>query len=194
MEPEGSLLCSQEPATCPYPEPNEFQSIRPIPRPFVTFRNMFLFLRWGVVSPPPNPQAGGPPLVGCPRLLIQYIRSYPPCLEAFSMFELHGDPLFVCCKYMSVYYFFRFTHFVHSYGKIRNTKCRGRLVSSHIWEVRGSNLGPETGYNDRNFSWFSSIPPGTCRDSTLIRPYRFLPYFSFSLLSINHPVIRLCAV
>jgi hypothetical protein len=26
----------------------------------VTFRNMFLFLRWGVVSPPPNPQAGVP--------------------------------------------------------------------------------------------------------------------------------------
>jgi hypothetical protein len=23
MEPEGSLLCSQEPATCPYPESNE---------------------------------------------------------------------------------------------------------------------------------------------------------------------------
>jgi hypothetical protein len=23
MEPEGSLLCSQEPATCPYPEPKE---------------------------------------------------------------------------------------------------------------------------------------------------------------------------
>ena len=37
---------------------------------------------WGVVSTLPNPQAGGPPLVGCPRLLIQYIRSYPPCLEA----------------------------------------------------------------------------------------------------------------
>ncbi|KAJ4426046.1 hypothetical protein ANN_27673 [Periplaneta americana] len=27
-------------------------------------------------------QAGGPPLIGCPRLLIQYIRSYPPYLEA----------------------------------------------------------------------------------------------------------------
>jgi hypothetical protein len=52
--------------------------------PFVTFRNMFLFLRWEVVSPPPNPQAGGPPLAGCPRLLIQYIRSYAPYLEAFS--------------------------------------------------------------------------------------------------------------
>jgi hypothetical protein len=31
-----------------------------------------------VCSPTPNPQAGGPLLVGCPRLLIQYIRSYPP--------------------------------------------------------------------------------------------------------------------
>jgi hypothetical protein len=37
-----------------------------------------LFLRWGVVSPTPSPQAGGPPLVGCPRLIIQYIRSWPP--------------------------------------------------------------------------------------------------------------------
>jgi hypothetical protein len=38
----------------------------------------------GVVSPPPNPQAGRLPPVGCPRLLIQYIRSYPPYLEAVS--------------------------------------------------------------------------------------------------------------
>jgi hypothetical protein len=36
-----------------------------------------------VVSPTPNPQAGGPPLVSCPRLLIQYSRRYPPYLEAF---------------------------------------------------------------------------------------------------------------
>jgi hypothetical protein len=34
-----------------------------------------LFLRWGVVSPTPNPQDGGPPLVGYLRLLIHYIRS-----------------------------------------------------------------------------------------------------------------------
>jgi hypothetical protein len=31
-----------------------------------------------------NPQFGRPPLVGCPRLLIQYIRSNPPYLEAVS--------------------------------------------------------------------------------------------------------------
>jgi hypothetical protein len=30
----------------------------------------------------PNPQAGGPPFAGCLRLHIQYIRSYPPYLEA----------------------------------------------------------------------------------------------------------------
>jgi hypothetical protein len=38
----------------------------------------------GVVSPQPNPQAGVQPLVGCPRLFIQYIRSYPPYLETVS--------------------------------------------------------------------------------------------------------------
>ena len=41
------------------------------------FLNMNV-LQGGVVSTSPNPQAGGPPLVGCPRLLIQFIRSYPP--------------------------------------------------------------------------------------------------------------------
>jgi hypothetical protein len=29
----------------------------------------------GIVIPTPNPQAGGPPLVVCPRQLIQCIRS-----------------------------------------------------------------------------------------------------------------------
>jgi hypothetical protein len=38
----------------------------------------------GVVSPPPNPQAGGTPTVGCPRLRIQYIRRYRPYPEAVS--------------------------------------------------------------------------------------------------------------
>ena len=32
---------------------------------------------------PRNPQAGGPPLVCCLRLLIQYIRSYPQYLKPF---------------------------------------------------------------------------------------------------------------
>jgi hypothetical protein len=36
------------------------------------------------VSPPHNLQAGGQPLVGYPRLIIQHIRSRPPYLEAVS--------------------------------------------------------------------------------------------------------------
>jgi hypothetical protein len=35
-----------------------------------------LFLRWEVVKPTPNTQAGGPPLVGCPRLCVQYVSMY----------------------------------------------------------------------------------------------------------------------
>ena len=42
-------------------------------------------LQGGVVSTSPNPPhpAGGPPLVGCPRMLIQFIRSYPPYRRPF---------------------------------------------------------------------------------------------------------------
>jgi hypothetical protein len=41
------------------------------------FVTSFIFLHWAF-SPTPNPQAGRSPLVGCPRMLIQYIRSYLP--------------------------------------------------------------------------------------------------------------------
>jgi hypothetical protein len=45
-----------------------FQTLSPSPMSCVTFRNM-LSLRWRVVSPPPNVQTGGLPLVRCLRLL-----------------------------------------------------------------------------------------------------------------------------
>jgi hypothetical protein len=38
----------------------------------------------GSLAPPLNTQAGGLPPVGCLRLLLQYIRSYPPYLQAVS--------------------------------------------------------------------------------------------------------------
>ena len=82
------------------------------PLPHV-FLNMNV-LQGGVVSTSPNPQAGGPPLVDCPRLLIQFIHSYPPYQRPFVYPQpedapCHGnrDPLhgifikygskFVCC-------------------------------------------------------------------------------------------------
>ena len=39
-------------------------------------------------APRPTLQTGGPPLVDCRRLPIQYIRSYPPYLRPF----LHPQP------------------------------------------------------------------------------------------------------
>jgi hypothetical protein len=57
------------------------------------FRNKGL-LRREVVSTSPNPQAGEPPRVGCPRLLIQYIRSYPPNWRPF----LHPQPEDAPCR------------------------------------------------------------------------------------------------
>jgi len=53
-------------------------------------------LQGGIVSTSPNPQAGGPHLVSCPRLLIQFIRSYPPYRRPFLYPQpedapCHGD-------------------------------------------------------------------------------------------------------
>jgi len=50
------------------------------------------FSRGGVVSTSPNPQAGGPPLVGCPRLFIQYIRSYTPYRRPFLYLQTEDAP------------------------------------------------------------------------------------------------------
>ena len=89
MEPGDSSQHSQMPATSTYPEPDRsnlksYQNINPVPRlPVWTFHNQILFF-YGeeLLAPRPTHQAGGPPLVGCPRLLIQYIRSCPSILEA----------------------------------------------------------------------------------------------------------------
>jgi hypothetical protein len=58
------------------------QRIRPSTRPCKTLRNNMLFHGTELLAPYPTPKAGGPPLVGCLRLLIHYIRSYPPYIEA----------------------------------------------------------------------------------------------------------------
>ena len=46
-----------------------YRMVSPAPRLLCLVRNMVKFLRWGV-STSSIPQAVGPPLVGCPRLLI----------------------------------------------------------------------------------------------------------------------------
>jgi len=49
-------------------------------------------LQGGVVSTSPNPQAGGPPLVGCPRLRIQFICSYLPYRRPFLYAQHENAP------------------------------------------------------------------------------------------------------
>jgi hypothetical protein len=48
------------------------------------FRNKLVFYGEELLAPRPTPKLEGHPLVGCPRLLIQYIRNYPSYLEGVS--------------------------------------------------------------------------------------------------------------
>jgi len=63
------------------------------PRSYEMLLNIVSFLQRVVVSKSLNSHARVPPLVGCPRVLIQHIRSYPPYLEAVH--SHHEDTL--CC-------------------------------------------------------------------------------------------------
>ena len=58
------------------------------------FRNKDNFYGEELLVPRPTPQAGGPPLFGRPRLLIQYIRSYLPYRRPF----LHPQPEDAPCR------------------------------------------------------------------------------------------------
>jgi len=58
-----------------------------------TFQNK-IHLYGELLAPRPAPQAGEPTPVGCPRLLIQYIRSYPPYWRPF----LHPQPEDAPCR------------------------------------------------------------------------------------------------
>jgi hypothetical protein len=85
MEPEVLLPNSQHPATCPCPEPDESSPCLLIfsecSRTCETFCKIVRFYGEELLAPP-NTHVGGPPIVGCPRLLLQYVRSYPPYLQA----------------------------------------------------------------------------------------------------------------
>ena len=80
---------------CPQPPLSwvrSYQNISPGPRflceQFVTR----YFLRWWVFSTLPKPQIKGPPIVCCPRLLIQYIRSYPAYWRPFLHVQTEDGP------------------------------------------------------------------------------------------------------
>ena len=76
-------LVSISSSSLPFRWPYDVIHIKCWKQCFVTWH---FFYGEGFLAPRPNPQAGGPPLVGCPRLIIQCIRSssHSPYLEAIS--------------------------------------------------------------------------------------------------------------
>jgi hypothetical protein len=65
----------------------------------------------------------------------------------------------------------------------------------HIWEVLDQNLGPETGYPDQGFSWFSPVPPG--QNCFLPNPFQLIihyhPFTQHYTVLVNEkaPLIKL---
>jgi hypothetical protein len=45
-----------------------------------------------LLAPRPEPQVGGSPFISCPRLFIQYIRSYPPYWRPFLHWQSEDAP------------------------------------------------------------------------------------------------------
>jgi hypothetical protein len=85
--------------------PMSHQRISPRPRPLYVVWNMVKFLLQGTLRNSPNQQAGGPPIVGCHRLLILYIRNYFPYWRSFLLPQPEdtpchdgGDPLITVSK------------------------------------------------------------------------------------------------
>jgi hypothetical protein len=151
MEPEGSLPRSQEPYTVPCPEPDQpnryhpiqskihFTSDIPSTKSHIHFLSL-IFYGEELLAPRPTHKLEEP-LIGCPRLLIQYICSYTPYLGAVSIRNLRtchavvtrDPPIHYSCSETS-------PSFVDRYRSIQKSVTFeiGRLVFSKclfVWEV-----------------------------------------------------------
>ena len=103
---------------CPPPVPilsqldpvhRSYKRINPGPRQLFMPRKKASFYGEELSTSRPNPKAGGPPLVSCPRLLIQYIRSHPPHWRPFLYPQPEDapcrgdrDPLIMDCLHLLI--------------------------------------------------------------------------------------------
>ena len=87
-----------------------------------------------LLAPRPTPQAGGPPLVGCPRLLIQFIHSYPPYWRPF----FHPQPEDAPCRGDRDPYSWKCMSlgFWNCPPAPRKCKCRRKGTSPRIFKLR----------------------------------------------------------
>jgi hypothetical protein len=75
---------------------------------------------------------------------------------------------------------------IHVYVLLNNS------LLLRVQEVPGSYIGLETGYPEWDFLWFTSVPPGVCRVSTLnfvsSGSFHILYNSSFTYNPIIHPI------
>jgi hypothetical protein len=77
----------------PFPLFRSYQRISPDPKHMYLFCNKASFLGEELLAHLPPSLTGGSLLVGCPRLFIQYVRSYPPfggCSSTFNVRTYHA--------------------------------------------------------------------------------------------------------
>jgi hypothetical protein len=94
MEPEGSLLHSQEPATCPYPELKLYQRNSLGPRLCIVFRNMVIFYGEELLALRPTPKLEGHPLSAVRDCLFNVFAATFHIWRPF----LHPQPEDVPCR------------------------------------------------------------------------------------------------
>ena len=160
---------------------------------------MKLFLRWGVVSTSPNPQTGVPPLVGCPRQPIQYIRSYPSYWRTFVRPQSEDapcrgdrDPLITGCYYY--YYYLKQHHSFCVSSKFYNIilPFESSLTQkfSKIFKSYGRIFLNTMSWLTVNFVLFNSCCLHLCcfqhfsRIYTDWRPSRFYSFSSVKILEV----------
>jgi hypothetical protein len=82
---------------------------------------------WGVVNLVPKPQYIGAPLITCPQLLIQYIYSYPPYLEALIDAVHIGHSHFPVLPGVS-------SNIIHLSSTQKALHCHNRVCKMwHVW-------------------------------------------------------------
>ena len=111
----------------PFPLPKSYQMISPSLRHKYTFRmeSIFSVRSCQHLS---QPQAGGPPPFGCPRLLFQYICSYRPYWRPFLRPQPEDAPCLRDRYPLIMYNCFNGTtksHFHYVYLVLRNEGKRG---------------------------------------------------------------------
>jgi hypothetical protein len=111
-----------------------------------------------------------------------------PLRNSIGRRSLYQEPLL--CYWISWWFFRSLDILVRATTHTKRRMDVAATVYICTLEVIGSNLGRNTRWTDRNFSWPSSVPPGKCPDTAPVRsrphPSKSLPiHYSSVILPLN---------